>query len=102
MNSKLVSYIEESQLPKECIRPSAKDELASIFAAFEVVEFIGDSKAAAELDEILRSAGVDFARVDLTSRADLLAELDGVETGTNCVFIKGKKLTEAEVWELYE
>jgi len=50
----------------------------------------------------LRSAGVDFARVDLTSRPDLLAELDGVETGTNCVFIKGKKLTEAEVWELYE
>jgi hypothetical protein len=50
----------------------------------------------------LRSAGVDFARVDLTSRPDLLAELDGVETGTNCVFIKGKKLTAAEVWELYE
>jgi len=60
-------------LPKECIRLSPAEEIASIFASFQIVLLAGDSSVA--LDTILKSSSVDYIKVDLQTRKELLAEL---------------------------
>jgi hypothetical protein len=54
------------------------------------------------LDTILKSANVDYIKVDLKARPDLLAELASkdVANGQNYVFIKGQRFTAAEIESL--
>lgn len=51
------------------------------------------------MDTILKSANVDYIKVDLKARPDLLAELASkdVAHGQNYVFIKGQRFTAAEI-----
>jgi Grx4 family monothiol glutaredoxin len=61
----------------------------------------GDSAIA--LDTILKSSSVDYIKVDLKARIDLLAELASkdVAHGQNYVFIKGQKFTAVEIESLF-
>jgi len=64
----------DEMVPQDCKKWSVKDELNLIMEAFNVITFIGDPKEK-KLLRTLKSLSLDYLKVDLNKRQDILTEL---------------------------